>query len=96
MSLDRGSVRRVIAYTLLLGLSAGSVAGQTTASSDEWSSSVAVYLHATDLSGSVARGPVDVPVDVSFSTLLDNLDTAFTIHAETQRGPFGVGVDYFC
>ena len=88
-------VRKIVACTLLLGVSAGPAAAQTAASGDEWSSSVALYLHASDLSGSVTRGPVDVPVDVSFSTLLDKLNAAFTIHGETQRGPFGVGVDYF-
>ena len=88
-------VRTVIVCTLLLVLNAGPVAAQTAASGDEWSSSVALYLHASDLSGSVTRGPVDVPVDVSFSTLVDKLNTAFTIHGETQRGRFGVGVDYF-
>ncbi len=95
MTFARGSVRKTIAYTVLLGVSAGSTAAQTAAADDEWSSSVALYLHASDLSGTVTRGPVDVPVDVSFSTLLDKLNTAFTIHGETQRGRFGVGVDYF-
>ena len=95
LSWVRNLVRRVIAYTLLLGLSAGSVAAQTAASGDEVSSSVALYLHASDLSGPVTRGAVDVPVDVSFSTLLDKLNAALTIHGETQRGRFGVGVDYF-
>ena len=88
-------VRGVVTYTVLLGVSAGTVAAQTGAPDDAWSSSVALYLHASDLSGAVTRGPVDVPVDVSFSTLLDKLNTAFTIHGETQRGRFGVGVDYF-
>ena len=95
MSLVQGLVRRVVAYTVLLGLSAGPTAAQTAASGDEWSSSVALYLHAADLSGSVTRGPVNVPVNVSFSTVFDKLNAAFTIHGETQRGPFGVGVDYF-
>ena len=48
-----------------------------------------------DLNGTVTRGPVNVPVDVGFSTLLDKLNAAFTIHGETQRGPIGVGADYF-
>ena len=95
MSLAQGLFCRVVAWTLLLGLSAGPAAAQTAASHDEWSSSVALYLHASDLNGTVTRGPVDVPVVVSFSTLLDKLNTAFTIHGETQRGPIGVGVDYF-
>ena len=95
MSVTQSVSRRIVTFTVLLGVSAGSAAAQTAASNDEWSSSVALYLHASDLSGSVTRGPVDVPVDVSFSTLLDKLNTAFTIHGETQHGRFGVGVDYF-
>ena len=87
--------RRAIAYAVFLGLSAGSVAAQGSVSGDEWSSSVALYLHASDLNGTVTRGAVELPVDISFSTLLDKLNTAFTIHGETQRGAFGVGVDYF-
>ena len=58
-----------------------------------WTSVVALYLHAADLKGTTTLGRIEVPVDVSFSTLIDKLQTAFTAHAETQRGPVGVGVD---
>lgn len=54
-----------------------------------WTSVVALYLHAADLKGTTTLGRIEVPVDVGFSTLIDKLQTAFTAHAETQRGPVG-------
>ena len=49
VSFPQGSFRRAIAYAAFLGLSAGSVAAQGSVSGDEWSGSVALYLHASDL-----------------------------------------------
>ena len=63
--------------------------------SDEWEFHLApLYIWFAGIGGSSSIGPVTAPLDVSFSDVMDNLDTVFTFHFEAQRGKFGLFADY--
>ena len=67
----------------------------TTEFSDEWEFVVAPYLWASAINADTTLGPVTVPLDVSFSTLLDNLDFAFAVHVAAKKGAWGWDADLF-
>jgi hypothetical protein len=61
---------------------------------DGWHFTIAPYLWATGLEGTVSfEGTPDIPVDASFSDILDNLDLALAGHFEGRRGRWGFGLD---
>lgn len=63
---------------------------------DGWRFTVEPYLVATSINGDASVGRVvGVPVDVSFSDILENLDMAGMLHFEAQHGNgWGVVFDY--
>jgi hypothetical protein len=61
--------------------------------SDEWEFIVAPYLWLASLDGDVTIGQIGVPVVMSTSQLLDNLDFAFAVRTELRKGRWGLLVD---
>lgn len=61
---------------------------------DGWHFTVAPYLWASSLDGAVSfEGTPEVPVDASFSDILENLDVAASLHFEGRNGRWGFAFD---
>ena len=61
---------------------------------DGWHFTIAPYLWATGLEGTISfQGTPNIPVDASFSDILDNLDLALAGHFEGRSGRWGFGLD---
>ena len=61
---------------------------------DGWHFTIAPYLWATGLEGSIAfDGTPELPVDIPFSTVWENLDMAFSLHFEGRKDRWGFGLD---
>jgi hypothetical protein len=59
-----------------------------------WHFTVAPYLWATGMEGTISfEGTPDIPVDASFSDILNNLDLALSGHFEGRNGRWGFGLD---
>lgn len=55
---------------------------------------MSVYMVGASLDGTTRVGDVTADVDVSFSDILDNLDTGFMFAYRGERGPWSVGLDF--
>jgi len=75
----------------LLGLAASPA---TLAQEASWEHTLAVYVVGASLKGTAGAGDVTADVDVSFSDILDNLDTGFMFAYRGERGPWSVGLDF--
>jgi len=88
--------RIVPAWVTLLVLAvslAPARADDTLTPSDEWKYLVVPYLWATAIDGDTTVRGNTVPVDVSFSDIVDDLDFAFLVHFEAMKGSWGLYVD---
>ena len=65
-------------------------------SASNWSFQLEPYMQATQIEGDASIGrAVGTPVDVNFSTILDNLDMAAMLHFEAHhKSGWGVVMDY--
>ncbi|HXW07807.1 MAG TPA: hypothetical protein VD833_21435 [Vicinamibacterales bacterium] len=80
----------VLAAALLCGTATPATAQQA----PTWEFSlVPMYFWATSLDGTLAAGPVSVPIALDFSDAADHLGGAFSFHFEASRGRFGVMTD---
>lgn len=79
---------------IICGLTASGFAA--TASAQDWSFSIEPYVMATNIEGDAGLGRVTgAPVDMDFSTILENLDMAAMLHFEAHGGNgWGFIVDY--
>lgn len=59
-----------------------------------WEHAVAVYMVGASLDGTSGVGDVTADVDMSFSDILDNLDTGFMFAYRGERGPWSIGLDF--
>jgi len=77
--------------TVLLGL--GTIAN---AQDDNWDFTIKPYLIATSIEGNAGMGrAVGIPIDVDFSTILENLSMAAMINFEAQhKNGWGFVLDY--
>lgn len=66
------------------------------ASANDWSFQLEPYMQATQIEGDASIGrAVGTPVDVDFSTILDNLDMAAMLHFEAHHNSgWGLVMDY--
>lgn len=79
----------------LLAQAGRPTAGAGQFGADAWRFTVApLYLWAPSLDGDVAVGSVTQSFDVDFGDILENLDFAFTAHAEGGRGPWTALLDF--
>jgi len=63
-------------------------------SSGRWHFAVSPYLWATGMEGTISfQGTPEVPVDASFSDILENLDLALSLHFEGRRDRWGFALD---
>jgi len=69
------------------------VADDTLTPSEDWKFVVVPYLWATGIDGDTTVRGVTVPVDVSFSDIVDDLDFAALVHFEAGKGSWGFFVD---
>jgi len=68
-------------------------ADDTLAPSQEWKFVVVPYLWATGIDGDTTVKGVTVPVDVSFSDIVDDLDFGVLVHFDAAKGSWGFLVD---
>jgi len=82
---------RLTVITVLLTL--GAVAN---AQDDNWDFTIKPYLMATSIEGNVGMGRVaGAPIDVDFSTILENLSMAAMVNFEAQhKNGWGFALDY--
>lgn len=59
-----------------------------------WDHTLTAYMVGASLDGSTGVGDVTADVDVSFSDILDNLDTGFMFAYRGERGPWSIGLDF--
>jgi hypothetical protein len=76
----------------LVGLASSSPAAL--AEDATWEHTLAAYVMGASLDGSTGVGELSADVDVSFSDILDNLDTGFMFAYHGERGPWSVGLDF--
>ena len=88
------SISVLLGIFLVLGASAA-FAGETQKESN-WDFNLApLYVWAVDMEGDLGIGKANLPADVSFSDLFDNLEAIFTIHFEgMHRSNWGFFLDY--
>ena len=87
-----------VAVTMVLALALAAPAwaqeGPRTSMDDKWHMTVAPYFWSTGLKGTVSmKGPLEVPVDVSFSDIWDNLDIAVLGRLEGRKNRVGFIAD---
>ena len=59
-----------------------------------WHFSIAPYFWATGMEGTISfEGTPELPVDIPFSTIWDNLDMAFSLHFEGRKDRWGFALD---
>ena len=84
-------------YTLcsLLAVTSLSLAPCSAAAND-WSFQIEPYIMATSIEGDATMGRLSgIPLDVDFSTILDNLDMAAMVHGEAHhKSGWGLVLDY--
>jgi len=68
-------------------------AGPTAAMDGEWHFMLAPYMWMTGIEGDASVGPLQVPVDVSFSDLWDKFDFGLAGRLEGRKDRLGFGVD---
>jgi hypothetical protein len=69
--------------------------GATTAMDDEWHFTIAPYLWMTGIKGDVSVANLrSVPVDASFSDILDDFDIGLQAHAEARKNRLGLALDF--
>lgn len=95
----KSTTGRVLAATLLL--LAGSVmparaqaSRPTSAMDGQWHFNLAPYMWMTGIEGDVSAGPVTVPVDASFSDLMEDFDFGLAARFEGRKNRFGFGLDF--
>jgi opacity protein-like surface antigen len=85
---------RTFVTVSLLAVAGSALAQANTGKS--WDHVIQPYILATSISGDAGMGRVSgVPVDVSFSDILENLSMGFMLHYEAEhRSGWGFGIDY--
>jgi hypothetical protein len=69
--------------------------GPTAAMDGEWHYTITPYFWMTGIKGSVSVADlVSVPVDASFSDIMDNFDFGLQGHFEARKNRFGLGLDF--
>jgi len=94
----RTGLWRALALAAILPLAAAPALAQDPddpmTTEDGWHFTVAPYLWATGMEGTISfDGTPNIPVDVSFSDIWDNLDFALSGHFEGRNGRWGFGLD---
>lgn len=95
---SRSAVWGAFALLAALTLAAAPVSAQDpedpVTADDGWHFTVAPYLWATGMEGTISfEGTPDLPVDIPFSTIWDNLDFAFSLHFEGRKDRWGFALD---
>jgi hypothetical protein len=85
----------VLLTALLACFSVSAFAGEQ-AEEGDWDFNLApLYLWMVDMEGDIGIGQANLPVDVPFSDIFDNLEAVFTVHFEaTHRSNWGLFFDY--
>ncbi len=92
--LRRAFTWAIVSASLLAPLSAGAQSAASASADDEWHFQFGLPLWMPSLSGDVST-PLfpDIPVDLPFSEVLDNLHFAIMAHAEARKGQMGFAAD---
>ena len=89
------SILKNVALSSLLSTSAVMAQADSGASEEKWDFALApLYLWSTGMSGSSTMGDKTSPINIEFKDALDNMDSAFTIHFEANKGKWGILADY--
>lgn len=64
------------------------------AAEDTWQHTLAVYMIGSSIDGTAGVGNLDVDVKMSFSDILDNLDSGAMFAYRAERGPWAVSADF--
>ena len=73
-----------VAVVIMAGLPAAAQTDSAQADSDGWKFTIAPYLWAAGMNGTITINHIDADVDVPFSDILSNLDFAGMLHFDMQ------------
>ena len=95
---SRSFNRAALALLAVLALAAAPASAQDPddpiTAADAWHFTIAPYFWATGMEGTISfEGTPDLPVDIPFSTIWDNLDFAFSLHFEGRKDRWGFALD---
>jgi len=93
---DRGREQAVSAYLAdLEDLPRGDLTMHTLAAGEEsWTFDVALYVWAAGMKGHLGARGTEVPVDVGFDEIFDQLEGALMLHATARKGRWGGFFDF--
>jgi len=85
----------VMLVILSLCVASHAMAAESRYTDDEWHFTLSpLFLWGMSIDGSSTVGPVELPLDVGFDDVLDNLEFVFTIHFEMQKGDWTLFTEY--
>jgi hypothetical protein len=83
----------LVALALFLAIIAASTAAAQTPARDSWKVTIAPYLFGSGMSGTTVVKGQELPIDASFSDILDNLQFGAMGLVIARKGNWGVGGD---
>jgi hypothetical protein len=90
----RGALALMAALTFAAAPAVAQDSDDPVTAEDGWHFTVAPYIWASGMEGSISfEGTPELPVDIPFSTIWDNLDLGFALHFEGRKDRWGFGLD---
>ena len=88
-------IKSMVPICLSICIAVPSIAADTKASEDEWHFTLSpLFLWGMGIDGSSTVGSEELPLQLDFGDVLDNLDAVFTIHFEMQKGDWTIFAEY--
>lgn len=88
-------IKSMVPICLSICIAVPSIAADAKASEDEWHFTLSpLFLWGMGIDGSSTVGSEELPLQLDFGDVLDNLDAVFTIHFEMQKGDWTIFAEY--
>ena len=88
-------IKSMVPICLSICIAVPSIAADTKASEDELHFTLSpLFLWGMGIDGSSTVGSEELPLQLDFGDVLDNLDAVFTIHFEMQKGDWTIFAEY--
>ena len=89
-------VKNTVMFVILfLCVASHAMAANPKIPDDEWHFTLSpLFLWGMNINGSSTVGPKELPLQIDFDDVLDNLNAVFTIHFEMQKGDWTIFAEY--
>ena len=87
------AVSLIAAAAFLTPVTAFGAGNVTTTTSSGWKHHMSVYFLGAAMDGTVAIGPIEAEVDMSFSDIVSNLEFGAMANYRGEKGKFSLGLD---